>query len=302
MSILATADACLAIQGITGREASMVTAHSLSYGTKIAAGVTPGKGGGTVSGVPVYDSLAEAMCHHPINTAIVYVPPAFAFDAGMEAAQAGVRLILVMTERIPIHDVSRLLAYARGRGVRVVGPNSVGILSPAPRVKLGAIGGDNPGRCFVPGGVGILSRSGGMTAECAWMVKKAGLGVSTAVSIGGDPLVGSPPAELLEEFEADPETDAVLLWGEPGTAYEEEVAARLSGGRFTKPLIAYVGGAFVDEMPEGTVFGHAAAFIHQGRGKVSHKQAALRAAGALVAETFDEVIPLLQKALGVSSG
>ena len=302
MAILATADACIAIQGITGREASMVTGHALRYGTQIAAGVTPGKGGGTVSGVPVYDSLSEAMDQHPINTAIVYVPPAFALDAGIEAVEAGVRLLLVMTERVPLHDVSRLLAFARGRGVRVVGPNSVGILSPGPRVKLGAIGGDNPARCFVPGRVGILSRSGGMTAECAWMVKRAGLGVSTAVSIGGDPLVGFPPAELLEEFEADPETEAVLLWGEPGTTHEEEVAARLAQGRFTKPLIAYVGGAFVDEMPEGTVFGHAAAFIHQGRGKVSHKRAALRAAGAHVAETFDEVIPLLREALRVSLG
>ncbi|MBI4496119.1 MAG: CoA-binding protein [Deltaproteobacteria bacterium] len=297
MAILATRDSRVVIQGITGREASMVTRHSLAYGTRILAGITPGKGGQAVEGVPVYDTLQEACREHDLNTSVVYVPPAFAGDAVMEAIEHGIKLILVITERIPRHDVARFLAAARQAGCTVVGPNSVGILSPGERVKLGAIGGDNVERCFVPGEIGVISRSGGMTAECSWMVKRAGFGVSTSVSLGGDPLIGSPPAAVLSLFERDPHSRAVVMWGEPGTTYEEEVADLIREGGFTKPLVAYVAGRFVETMPEGTVFGHAASIIEGEKGKPSYKMARLREAGAHVAENFNQMIALLREVM-----
>jgi succinyl-CoA synthetase alpha subunit len=294
MAILADRNSRVAIQGITGREASMVTKHALAYGTKILAGITPGKEGQNVEGVPVYDTLKRACKEHDLNTSIVYVPPAFAYDAVMEAIDNGIKLILIITERIPRHDVAKFLLAAQSANCIVVGPNSVGILNPVDRVKLGAIGGDNVARCFVPGDVGVISRSGGMTAECSWMVKRAGFGVSTSVSIGGDPLIGSPPKSILARFENDPFTKAVVMWGEPGTSYEEEVADFVQAGGFTKPLIAYIAGSFVEEMPEGTVFGHAASIVEKGIGKPSAKRARLKAAGCRVAENFNDIVPILK--------
>ena len=294
MAILIDKDSKIAIQGITGREASMVTRHAISYGTRIAAGVTPGKEGLQVEGVPVYDTLKRACQEHGINTSVIYVPPAFAYDAVMESIGNGVRLILIITERIPRQDVARFLKVAEKEGCTIVGPNSVGIINPHDRVKLGAIGGDNPQRCFAPGHVGVISRSGGMTAECSWMVKRAGYGVSTSVSIGGDPLIGSPPREILKRFEKDPQTQAVVLWGEPGTGYEEDVADFIKEDGFTKPLVAYVAGKFVESMPEGTVFGHAASIVSGNKGRPSTKIERLRDAGAHVAERFNDIIQILK--------
>jgi succinyl-CoA synthetase alpha subunit len=297
MAILADKYSKIAVQGITGREASMVTRHAVAYGTHICAGVTPGKAGQTVEGVPVYDTLKSACREHEINTSVIYVPPAFAYDAVMEAIGNGIGLILVITERVPRHDTARFLSAAREAGATIIGPNSVGIITPADHIKLGAIGGDKPDRCFVPGPVGVISRSGGMTAECSWMVKRAGFGVTTSVSIGGDPLIGSPPKDILAMFEKDPDTKAVVLWGEPGTRYEEDVAALIGDGKFTKPLIAYVAGRFVEDMPEGTVFGHAASIIEGDVGRPSTKRARLREAGAHVAENLNDVISILQENL-----
>lgn len=297
MAILVDKDSKIAIQGITGREASMVTKHALAYGTKIMAGVTPGKEGQSVEGVPVYDTLKRACQSFEINTSVVYVPPAFAYDAVMEAIGNGIPLIIIITERIPQQDAIKFLSAARRANCTVVGPNSVGVITPEDKVKLGAIGGDNPERCFVPGNVGVISRSGGMTAECAWMVKRAGFGVSTCVSIGGDTFIGSPPREVLGMFEEDPKTKAVVMWGEPGTKYEEDVAEFIKKKGFTKPLIAYIGGRFVEEMPEGTVFGHAASMIEGGTGKPSNKMAALREARCYIAEKFNDIIPILQKVM-----
>ena len=297
MAILVDKDSKIAIQGITGREASMVTKHALAYGTKIMAGVTPGKEGQSVEGVPVYDTLKRACQGFEINTSVVYVPPAFAYDAVMEAIGNEIPLIIIITERIPQQDAIKFLSTARRANCTVVGPNSVGVITPEDKVKLGAIGGDNPERCFVPGNVGVISRSGGMTAECAWMVKRAGFGVSTCVSIGGDTFIGSPPREVLGMFEEDPKTKAVVMWGEPGTKYEEDVAEFIKKKGFTKPLIAYIGGRFVEEMPEGTVFGHAASMIEGGTGKPSNKMAALREARCYIAEKFNDIIPILQKVM-----
>ncbi|MCF8077918.1 MAG: CoA-binding protein [Desulfobacterales bacterium] len=294
MSILVDKESKIAIQGITGREASMVTKHALAYGTKIVAGVTPGKESMRVEGVPVYDTLKRACGEKRIDTSVIYVPPAFAHDAVMEAIGNGIKLILIITERIPRLDVARFLRVADQEGCTVIGPNSVGIINPHDRVKLGAIGGDNPDRCFASGEVGVISRSGGMTAECSWMVKRAGYGVSTSVSIGGDPLIGSPPKAILEKFENDPRTKAVVLWGEPGTSYEEDVADFISEGGYTKPLIAYTAGRFVETMPEGTVFGHAASIISGSTGRPSTKANRLRGAGAHVPEHFNDIIEILK--------
>jgi succinyl-CoA synthetase alpha subunit len=295
MGILVDRNSRIVIQGITGREASMVTKHSIAYGTKISAGVTPGKGGQNVDGVPVYDTIRRACRHHALNTSVVYVPPAFVYDAALEALENGIKLILIITERVPCHDVMKILRMARKENCTVVGPNSVGIINPQERIKLGAIGGDNPTRCFIPGEVGVISRSGGMTAEYAWMVKQAGYGVSTCVSIGGDPILGSTPREILARFEKDADTKAVVMWSEPGTRYEEDAAEFIEAGGFTKPLIVHVAGKFTERFPEGTIFGHAASIIQQGQGKPSTKIARLREAGAHVAEAFNDVITLVQK-------
>ncbi|MCF8053020.1 MAG: CoA-binding protein [Desulfobacterales bacterium] len=276
----------------------MVTRHAIAYGSRIVAGVTPGKKGQAVEGVPVYDTLKRACQLHQVDTSVIYVPPAFAHDAVMEAIGNGVRLILIITERIPRLDVARFLKVAEGEGCTIVGPNSVGIINPHDRVKLGAIGGDNAQRCFAPGQVGVISRSGGMTAECSWMVKRAGYGVSTSVSIGGDPLIGSPPKEILKRFEKDPQTKAVVLWGEPGTSYEEDVADFIADGGFTKPLIAYVAGNFVESMPEGIVFGHAASIVSGNSGRPSIKIRRLREAGAHVADRFNDIMDILKEVLG----
>jgi len=294
MAILVNKNSKIAIQGITGREASMVTKHALAYGTKILAGVTPGKEGQNIEGVPVYDTLKRACQNHEINTSVVYVPPAFAYDAVMEAIGNGIPLVIIITERIPQQDAIMFLDAAKRAKCTVIGPNSVGVITPEDRVKLGAIGGDNPQRCFVPGSIGVISRSGGMTAECAWMVKRAGFGVTTCVSIGGDAFIGSPPKKILGMFEDDPKTKAVVLWGEPGTRYEEDVADFVKEGGFTKPLIAYIGGKFVEEMPEGTVFGHAASIIEGGVGKPSNKMTTLRDAGCYVPENFNDIINCVQ--------
>jgi succinyl-CoA synthetase alpha subunit len=294
MAILLDENSKIVVQGITGREASMVTKHALAYGTKILAGVTPGKAGQNVEGVPVYDTLKRASEEIELNTSVVYVPPAFAYDAVMEAIGNGIKLIVIITERIPRHDVAKFLLAAKDAGCTVIGPNSVGVITPEAKVKVGAIGGDKSGRCFIPGPVGVISRSGGMTAECSWMVKKAGFGVSTSVSIGGDPIIGSPPKKILEMFERDEKTKAVVMWGEPGTSYEEEVADFIKDGGFTKPLIAYIAGRFVEEMPEGTVFGHAASIIEGNLGRPSNKMARLRDAGCHVADNFNDIITILR--------
>jgi succinyl-CoA synthetase alpha subunit len=285
---------CVVVQGATGREASMVVAHMKAYGTRVAAGVTPGKAGAEVDGTPVFDTVAAAAnAVGAIDASIVYVPPLATLDAVAEAVEAGVPLLLVVTENVPLHDSMRLLDRARGGGTTVIGPNSVGVISPRARLKLGAIGGDRPERAFVPGRVGVISRSGGLTAEVGLQLKRAGLGVSTAVSIGGDAMIGTSPADLLRRFREDGETEAVIYVGEPGTRLEQELADELAAdGRL--PVVALVLGQFMEEFPQGTVFGHAGAVIERDRGGPSEKKRRLAQAGAHVAESFDDLVPLVR--------
>ncbi|WP_028307789.1 succinate--CoA ligase subunit alpha [Desulfitibacter alkalitolerans] len=297
MAILLNQDTRVIIQGITGREASMVTEHILAYGTKVVGGVTPGKGGQQVQGVPVYNTVRELLENHQANTSLIYVPPRAVLDAVREAVENKIKLLVIITENVPQHDAMKLYWLAKNAGITVIGPNSVGAINPGHRVKLGAIGGDNTERCFVPGNIGVISRSGGMTAETAWMVKRAGFGVSTCISIGGDSIIGTSPVEYLKMFADDEETDAVVIFAEPGTSFEEETAEFCKNGGFKKPLIAYVAGKFTENMPEGTVFGHAASIISKGIGKPSTKMRKLKEAGAHIAESHDDIIPLLRKVM-----
>jgi len=292
------------VQGATGREAQMVIRHMRAYGTAVAAGVTPRRGGEEVDGVPVFDTVAAAATATggPFDAALVSVPPLAVLDAVEEAVTAGVGFALVPTENVPLHDAMQLLALARAAGTVVVGPNTVGLISPAAGLKLGAIGGERPERAFVAGRVGVMSRSGGLTAEVGLQLRLRGLGVSTAVGIGGDAMIGTSPAELLRRFRADPDTDAVVYVGEPGTRLEEDLAAELAEDPAATPLVAIVLGGFMDEFPPGTVFGHAAAVVERGRGSAADKARALADAGALVAESFDNVFELVEDATGMEEG
>jgi len=297
MAILLSDRPKILIQGITGREASMVARHMIQYGTPIMGGVTPGKGGEEILGIPIYDTISDACKDGKADVSIIYVPPLSVLDAVIEAIANRIPLILIITERVPQHDIMKLIRLASENGVRLVGPNSVGIINPGKKIKLGPIGGDDPSRCFTAGKVGVISRSGGMTAEVSYMIKKAGRGISTAVSIGGDSLIGTSPKELLEIFRRDDETEAVVLFSEPGTGYEEEAAAYLESTHFDKPVIAFIAGKFVEDMPTGTTFGHTGAIIERGLGRPSQKIKRLQNAGVRVAHQFGEIIDLVKSSV-----
>lgn len=293
MSVLIDDTTRIVIQGITGREASMVARHMLAYGSNLVAGVTPGRSGAEVAGVPVYDTFEEAVDRHAPNATLISVPPAAVLDAALEALSHQMRLLVIATEGVPRHDAMLILEKARTAAARVIGPNSVGVINPAAHAKIGAIGGEDPARAFPAGRIGIISRSGGMTSEIGLMTRRVGLGVSTAVSVGGDALIGTPPAQLLPLFQRDQETDGVVLFGEPGTNFEEDVAHAIRQRRYTKPLIAMVAGRFSETLPEGTAFGHAAAMIERGAGRPSDKIEQLREVGALIADDMEDLLQYL---------
>ncbi len=289
MSVLGTG--AVIIQGITGREARMVAEHTVAYGTPLVAGVTPGKAGEVVAGVPVFNAVGDALAEigTPIDTSLISVPPFAVLGAAREAFAAGLKRLVIATEGVPRHDMVRLLAEARFEDCVVIGPNSVGAITPAARRKIGAIGGDRPERAFVPGTVGILSRSGGMTAEIGLTLRLAGLGVSTAISVGGDDLIGLPPRDAALLLQSDPATQAICVFGEPGTPFEEDLAQAMESGEITLPVVALIAGAFTETLPEGTAFGHAAAIIAGDSGRPSTKRRVLAQAGGHVVETLDEL-------------
>lgn len=294
MAILVTDKTKVLVQGITGKEGSKVALQMKNYGTRVLAGVTPGKGGLEVHGVPVYNTISEALENHPgINTSFVAVPNFAAYGAMEEAIKAKILLINVLTEHIPITDSAKAIALARQNNVRIVGPSSIGIISPGIG-KVGSIGGDDPRGVFSKGSVGVISKSGGMASEVSWILTKNGIGQSTVIGIGGDILVGSSFADLLELFEKDPQTEAVVIFGEIGGTYEEEAAELIKSGKFTKKVVAFVSGLFAETLPAGTKLGHAGAIIYGEKGSYKSKINALKDVGVIIANTPDEIPNLLK--------
>jgi succinyl-CoA synthetase alpha subunit len=278
------------VQGITGREASSMVEDALAYGSRIVAGVTPGKGGQTVHGVPVFDTVSEAVSAHHPTVSVISVPAPAVLDAALEAFAHSLRLCLIMTERVPRLDTCKLLVLAERAGCMVIGPNTLGLICPGV-AKLGTIGGrlDNVRQSFTPGRVAVLSRSGGMTTEISSFLSSRGIGQSIAVGVGGDPIIGANFTDLMELLENDPTTDAVVIYGEPGGAAEEQLDERFTMKPSRLRVNAFLSGRFVDDL-EGVRFGHAAVVVEGGRGSVRGKTAALRDAGVFVADQFDDIL------------
>ncbi|HEX2416462.1 MAG TPA: CoA-binding protein [Thermoleophilaceae bacterium] len=303
MSILIDADTTFIVQGITGREAVNLTRECLDYGkgAKVVGGVTPGRKGRDVHGVPVFDTVAQAVEHHdaPIDGSVVTVPPAFTKDAVFEAIENGVKLIVIVTERIPRADVAQMVELAAARGARIIGPNCLGIIVPDV-VKMGGIGGPakDAAKAYSPGPVGVISRSGGMTTEMSSTLTAAGLGQSTAVSIGGDAIIGSTYAELMPLFAEDGQTEAIVIYTEPGGRMEAELARWVSDNRSKLPIVAFMAGRFMDEMP-GMSFGHAGTIVEGKEDTASEKIERLAAAGIVVAEEIAQIPDLVKERLGV---
>lgn len=294
MAILVTEKTKVLIQGITGKEGSKVALQMRNYGTKVLAGVTPGKGGQEVHGIPIYNTIAEALENHSgINASFIAVPNFAAFSAMEEAIKNNIPLINVLTEHIPIQDTAKAIALARDAGVKVVGPSSIGIISPGIG-KVGSIGGDDPRGVYSKGDVGVISKSGGMASEVSWILTKNGIGQSTVIGIGGDILAGSTFADLLKEFERDEQTKAVIIFGEIGGTYEEEAAAFIKSGGFTKKVVAFISGLFAENLPQGTKLGHAGAIVYGDKGSYKSKINTLKDAGVTIAKTPDEIPSLLK--------
>jgi succinyl-CoA synthetase alpha subunit len=301
MSILVDADTTFIVQGITGREAVNLTRECLDYGAgaKIVGGVTPGRLGRDVHGVPVFDTVAQAVAHHggPIDGSVVTVPPAFTKDAVFEAISGGVKLVVIVTERIPRRDVAQMVELATEHGARIIGPNCLGIIVPDV-IKMGGIGGPakDAAKSYQPGPVGVISRSGGMTTEMSSTLTAAGLGVSTAVSIGGDAIIGSSYAELMPLFEADTDTEAIVIYTEPGGRMEAELATWVTEHNSRLPIVAFMAGRFMDEMP-GMSFGHAGTIVEGKEDTATEKIARLGAAGITVAERIEDIPDLVKAKL-----
>lgn len=299
MSILIDEATRVVVAGITGWQARAHTGFMRKYGTRVVAGVVPGRAGEDCEGAPVHDSFASALDAHPADAAVLFVPAAAAADSAIEAAEAGVRLILVCAEGLPRHDAARMIAHARRAGARLIGPNSQGVISPG-RAKMGGVGGDLAVThlLFQKGPVGVLSRSGGMGSETCWLLSREGIGQSVYVSVGGDALIGSSFAELMPLLQDDPETACVVLFGEPGSCFEEEAARLMGEGIFTKPVVAFIAGMIHESAPRGASFGHAAAIIERGEGSPARKKAMLKEAGAVVVDDMREIPAAALDALG----
>ena len=288
MAILVDEKTKVLIQGITGRE-GIVRAQLLEhYGSHVRAGGTPVRGGADAYGIPVFESVEQAQVHvGEIDASVIFVPAALVKNAALEALAAGVKLLVIVPDRVPIYDVLEIAAAAETAGAKFVGPNTLGLLSPGKAV-LGMIGGraQRAREWFVPGPVGVTSRSGGMTSAISYYLTGAGFGQSTIVHVGGDPIIGTSHPEVVELFERDPATKVVALFGEIGSTQEERVADLIESGRFTKPLVAYIGGKAAKS---GTRFSHAGAIIEGGKGTHASKVERLRAAGAVVVDAIAEI-------------
>jgi len=315
MSILIDESTTFIVQGITGREAVNLTRECLDYGAgggtargaggPVVGGVTPGRKGREVHGVPVFDTVDQAVAHHgaPIDGSVVTVPPGFTKDAVFEAIENGIKLIVIVTERIPRADVAQMVELATLRGARIIGPNCLGIIVPDV-IKMGGIGGPakDAAKAYAPGPIGVISRSGGMTTEMSSTLTAAGLGQSTAVSIGGDAIIGSSYAELMPLFEADEQTRGIVIYTEPGGRMEAELARWVTENDSRLPIVAFMAGRFMDEMP-GMSFGHAGTIVEGKEDTASEKIARLAEAGITVAEEISQIPEIMKSKLaGVSAG
>jgi succinyl-CoA synthetase alpha subunit len=301
MAILVHKDFQFVVQGITGREAMNFTRECLEYGSKIVGGVTPGKGGQDVYGVPVYNTVREIVQKTRIDGSVVTVPAAFAPDACFEAIDAGIKLIVIITEGIPRRDAAAIVEYADLHGARIIGPNCLGVIVPDV-CRFGSLGGPavDCRKAFKPGVVGVMSRSGGMTTEICNALSAAGLGESTAVSIGGDPVIGSTYADLMPFFEKDPETKAIVIYSEPGGTAEAELARWAKENKSRLPIVAFVAGRFMDEMP-GFSFGHAGTVVEKKLDSPADKIRRMREAGISVAEEIGDIPGLVKERLAAGA-
>ncbi len=305
MSILLSEDFTFIVQGITGREAVNLTRECLDYGSKVVGGVTPGRKGREVHGVPVFDTVEQAVADHgrPVDGSVVTVPPAFTKDAVLEAIEAEVKLIVIVTERIPRADVAQMVELATMRGARIIGPNCLGLIVPEV-CKMGGIGGPakDAAKAYAPGPVGVMSRSGGMTTEISSSLTAAGLGVSTAISIGGDAIIGSAYAELMPLFESDQDTEAIVIYTEPGGRMEAQLAEWTRDNSSRLPIVAFMAGKFMDdEEMQGMSFGHAGTIVEGKEDSAAEKIARLEAAGIQVVERIDEIPAAVKERLGVAA-
>jgi succinyl-CoA synthetase alpha subunit len=293
MAIFVGNDTRVVVQGITGRDGSFHTRQMMEYGTSVVAGVTPGKGGQTFHGpngeaVPIFNAMDRAVAETGANTSVVYVPPAFAAGAIMEGADAGVGLIVAITEGVPVQDMTRAHAYVRDRGVRLIGPNCPGVISPG-KAKVGII----PGQIVAPGPVGVVSRSGTLTYEAVVQLTQAGIGQTTCVGIGGDPLIGTSFVDCLEAFNRDSDTEAIVLIGEIGGTDEQE-AARYVAEHVEVPVVGFIAG---QTAPPGRRMGHAGAIISGSSGTADEKMRAFRDNGIAVAERPVDIVDLIRRGL-----
>ena len=289
MSVLVNENTKVIVQGITGGEGSFHAKQMLEYGTQVVGGVTPGKGGQTFEGVPVFNSVAEAVAETGANASVIFVPPPFAGDAIMEAADAGLPLVVCITEGIPVDDMVKAYHYVQARSTRLIGPNCPGIISPG-KCKIGIM----PGFIHQPGRIGIISRSGTLTYEAVGQLTERGLGQSTAIGIGGDPVIGTRFVDALALFKDDADTDAVVMIGEIGGTAEEEAAEYIKQ-HYDKPVVGFIAGRTA---PPGRRMGHAGAIIAGGKGTAEDKMEAMKEAGIHVCESPAEIGETVERALG----
>ncbi|MDH5364615.1 MAG: succinate--CoA ligase subunit alpha [Dehalococcoidia bacterium] len=296
MSIIIDENTKVIVQGITGREGSLRSRYMKGYGTKVVAGTSPGRGGEEVDGIPVYNTVKEAVrTQGKIDMSVTFIPGPGLKTAVLEAIDSGVKYIVAPVERVPLHDIMEMVSVASKSGVMIIGPGSIGIMSPGKAVA-GWLGGNVQwaNKLFQSGPIGVLSRSGGESGTVPWVLKNGGLGVSTAIHTGTEPILGVSFADLLLQFEKDEQTLAVAAFGEIGGSQEEEAAEVIKAGKVTKPFVIYIAGTAA---PEGQRFSHASAIVERGRGSVQGKVKALREAGAYPVETPKEIVPTLKKLL-----
>ncbi len=289
MAVLVDKNTRLIVQGITGKEGTFHTLQMVDYGTNVVGGVTPGKGGTTHEGIPVFNTVADAVKETGANASVIYVPPPFAADAIMEAADAGLPLVVCITEGIPVADMVKARDFLAGKGTRLIGPNCPGIISPG-KCKIGIM----PGHIHKEGRVGVVSRSGTLTYEAVGQLTALGLGQSTAIGIGGDPIIGTTHTDALALFQADDETDAIIMIGEIGGTAEEEAAAFVKDN-VTKPIVSFIAG---QTAPPGRRMGHAGAIISGGKGTAEEKMKALEAAGIRVVRSPADIGAAVAEMLG----